>query len=161
VNRGGSSPSGTGNTSIGVNRSVGGEYVAGVFQEDAIEVISYDSGALGLEALVVLTSEVNQALFGNSAVFCGNLDQDRAVLIEIIVGCPFSDGSGEVGRVYFLGATTDTPRFEPKPDFWLDAPAGSSHTFGWFTAGGFDYNGDGLPDVAATDNDNETVTLFY
>jgi hypothetical protein len=74
------------------------------------------------------------------------------------VGAPSS--TLNPGKVYLLLSTLGDPRLPGVAGLSLDL-SGATPGFGSFVAGGFDYDGDGYPDLAVVDVENATVHLFH
>lgn len=137
-----------------------GEHCVGVYPEDTVEVFAYNPATSALETLqtVSITSDASDIRFGVSVGFAANLDQVGGV--DLVASGPARPASVLSGRVYVVASGSGDPRFAAAPDFWMSTP-GATQTFGGFVAAGFDFNGDGLADVAVTDTDAATVTLFW
>lgn len=132
---------------------------------DAGRVFVYFGRAANLPTTPDLVLRVGNGgdQFGFSIVGLGRFNGDE--FDDLAVGAPNNDGAGlDAGRVYiFYGGAN----MNATPDLNLAGQTAGDH-FGWSLAGGFDFNGDGTPDLAvgAPDRSNAQlqageVRIFY
>jgi hypothetical protein len=162
----------------GVVAERGLEFAMGLWRGDAADLVALDGTTPTLYARPVgdLDSTGDER-FGRFLAFGGNLDQDQGDLTDVVVGAPLGSAVGaDPGRVILLIGGEGTPPVEetanPGAYDWstttvipvvnLDA-SGATYSFGTFLTSDFDFNGDGLPDLAVSDfnRSGAPVMLFY
>ncbi|MBN1945188.1 MAG: VCBS repeat-containing protein [Bradymonadales bacterium] len=137
-----------------------GEFAVGLWRyDDLVSINSYESG-VGLGLLAGVHQDVPSQRFGFSIAFAGDLDQDTLGQPDMVVGAPASTNYPTGGLWVILASDNLENRFE-EASVWSVDLSDPSDTTGWTATGGFDYNGDGYPDLAVADPGNESIILLY
>ncbi len=102
------------------------------------------ASTLGALSRTVLTGEVGTDRFGWSVTGAGDVDQDG--YDDVLVGAPAHDGGGaDYGAIYlYRGGNPPGLGYA-----WRALGGNGQDSLGYAVDGGFDMNGDGVPDLAA------------